>query len=248
MTVPWLLGVARHKLADHYRRRHDRFSIPVAELPEPVDPADDWDVELDRIVAESVLAKLSEQHRTVLALRYMDDCSVPECAELIGRTVHATEALLVRARRAFKTAVPGAGRRDVMNNSYDPLTVLHGDELPIAPDPGFAARLRSRLESALSLPNRTQGVEMSGTDTAIADLTETTTHVASAPPRPAALPYLCRRQRSRGHRLVRRHLRCDGGRRTVRDGRRPHRPCRVGDRRRRALPRRRVSRARAESA
>jgi len=106
MTVPWLLGVARHKLADHYRRRHDRFSVPMAELPEPVDPVDDWDVELDRIVAESVLAKLSEQHRTVLALRYMDDCSVPECAQLIGRTVHATEALLVRARRAFKKQYP----------------------------------------------------------------------------------------------------------------------------------------------
>src|SRR5689334_4749565 len=35
MTVPWLIGVARHKLADHYRRRHDRFTEPVAELPEP---------------------------------------------------------------------------------------------------------------------------------------------------------------------------------------------------------------------
>ena len=106
MTVPWLLGVARHKLADHYQRRHDRFSIPVAELPEPVDPVDDWDAALDRIVAESVLARLSEQHRTVLALRYMDDCSVPECAELMGRTVHATEALLVRARRAFRHQYP----------------------------------------------------------------------------------------------------------------------------------------------
>ncbi|MDT5331229.1 MAG: polymerase sigma-70 factor, subfamily [Mycobacterium sp.] len=106
MTVPWLLGVARHKHADHYRRRHDRFSIPVAELPEPVDPVDDWDAALDRIVAESVLARLSEQHRTVLALRYMDDCSVPECAELIGRTLHATEALLVRARRAFRHQYP----------------------------------------------------------------------------------------------------------------------------------------------
>ena len=106
MSMPWLLGVARHKLADHYRRRHDRFSVPVAELPEPVSPADDWDAALDRIVAESVLARLPEQHRTVLALRYMDDCSVPECAELIGRTVHATEALLVRARRAFRSEYP----------------------------------------------------------------------------------------------------------------------------------------------
>jgi RNA polymerase sigma-70 factor (ECF subfamily) len=106
MTVPWLIGVARHKLADHYRRRHDRFSVPVAELPEPVEPADHWDAELDRIVAETVLARLGEQHRTVLSLRYLDDCSVPECAELIGRTVHATEALLVRARRAFKKEYP----------------------------------------------------------------------------------------------------------------------------------------------
>lgn len=106
LSVPWLIGVARHKLADHYRRRHDRFAVPVAELPEPVDPDDDWDVELDRIVAESVLTSLSEQHRTVLALRYLDDCTVPECAELIGRTVHATEALLVRARRAFRAHYP----------------------------------------------------------------------------------------------------------------------------------------------
>ena len=111
ITVPWLIGVARHKLADHYRRRSDRFTVPVADLPEPVDPADEWDAELDRIVAESVLAKLPEQHRTVLALRYMDDCSVPECAELIGRTVHATEALLVRARRAFRSHYPRTGRR-----------------------------------------------------------------------------------------------------------------------------------------
>ncbi len=106
IAVPWLIGVARHKLADHYRRGHDRTTVPVAQLPETVDPSDDWDAELDRIVAESVLTRLSEPHRTVLALRYMDDCSVPECAALIGRTVHATEALLVRARRAFKQQYP----------------------------------------------------------------------------------------------------------------------------------------------
>jgi RNA polymerase sigma-70 factor (ECF subfamily) len=29
---------------------------------------------------------------------------VPEVAALLGRTVHATEALLVRARKAFKRA------------------------------------------------------------------------------------------------------------------------------------------------
>src|SRR5262249_41950718 len=63
------------------------------------------------------------------------------------------------------------------------------------PDPAFAARLRARLESAANLfesqPNRTQGVVMSGTDTAIAQLNEPAAQpVAAAPPRPAALPYL----------------------------------------------------------
>ena len=33
IAVPWLLGVARHKLADHYRRRHDRRDRPVADVP-----------------------------------------------------------------------------------------------------------------------------------------------------------------------------------------------------------------------
>lgn len=59
----------------------------------------------------------------------------------------------------------------------DPLDVLHTDDLPVQPDPAFAARLRRRLESALSLP---EGVLM--TDTAV--LPEL------SPPRPAALPYL----------------------------------------------------------
>jgi RNA polymerase sigma-70 factor (ECF subfamily) len=107
ITVPWLIGVARHKLADHFRRRYDRLAVPVADVPEPDSPADAWDAELDRIVAESTLRRLSEPHRAVLTLRYMDDCSVNECAELIGRTVHATEALLVRARRSFRDHYEG---------------------------------------------------------------------------------------------------------------------------------------------
>ena len=48
-----------------------------------------------------------------------------------------------------------------MNNSHDPLTVLHGDELPVQPDPAFAARLRARLESAANCPNPIERKELS---------------------------------------------------------------------------------------
>ena len=62
-------------------------------------------------------------------------------------------------------------------NNHDPLTVLHGGELPVVPDPEFAARLRARLEAGANIfeaqPNRTEGVDMSGTDIAIAELNDT---------------------------------------------------------------------------
>jgi predicted enzyme related to lactoylglutathione lyase len=83
-----------------------------------------------------------------------------------------------------------------VNNSHDPLTVLSGDDQPVSPDPAFAARLRARLESALTLPTHLEGVDMSGTDTAIAELNQPAAVLAppqSAEPdsRPAAaIPYL----------------------------------------------------------
>ena len=56
-----------------------------------------------------MLGRLGPHHRAALTLRYLDDLPVPQVASLLGRTVHATEALLVRARSAFRTAYCQAG-------------------------------------------------------------------------------------------------------------------------------------------
>ena len=40
-------------------------------------------------------------------LRYLDALPVPEVAELLGRSTTATEALLVRAKAAFRRAYDG---------------------------------------------------------------------------------------------------------------------------------------------
>lgn len=108
-TVAWLIGVARHKLVDHWRRqgREDRRLHAVADLTETVD--DPWDVRLEVAHAHHVLGGLGPHHRSALVLRYLDGLSVPEVAASLGRTVHATEALLVRARRAFRTAYEQQG-------------------------------------------------------------------------------------------------------------------------------------------
>jgi RNA polymerase sigma-70 factor (ECF subfamily) len=105
VTPAWLIGIARHKLADHWRRaeREQRRLTAVASN-EPDDAGDPWDVELDVLDARDVLGALGAHHRAALTLRYVDDLTVPAVAELLGRTVHATEALLVRARSAFRAA------------------------------------------------------------------------------------------------------------------------------------------------
>jgi RNA polymerase sigma-70 factor, ECF subfamily len=102
LGVGWLIGVARHKLADHWRRaeREQRGLRVVAGQQSELD--DPWDRELDALLAREVLAALGPHHRAALTLRYLDGLPVPDVAEHLGRTTHATEALLVRARNAFR--------------------------------------------------------------------------------------------------------------------------------------------------
>jgi RNA polymerase sigma-70 factor, ECF subfamily len=102
LTVGWLIGVARHKLADHWRRV-EREARPVSVVagtddrePAPEDP-------FEPSLARRTLADLGPSHRHVLTLRYLDGLAPAEVAAVLGRTVGATEVLLVRARQAFRT-------------------------------------------------------------------------------------------------------------------------------------------------
>ncbi len=61
----------------------------------------------NRIRAREVLDRLGAHHRAALTLRYLDGLPVPEVARHLDRTVHATEALLVRARAAFRRIYEG---------------------------------------------------------------------------------------------------------------------------------------------
>ncbi len=110
VSTRWLIGVARHKLVDHWRRRErEERGLRLVHETGTVDP---WDEELDALLAREVLAELGAHHRAALTLRYLDGLAVPEVAKLLGRTVHATEALLVRARAAFRTAYRRKEGRD----------------------------------------------------------------------------------------------------------------------------------------
>ena len=103
LNIAWLIGTARHKLIDHWRRTERRKE-------ELADLWDDIAVPGSRTMQRSTsprpmprLPQLAPQHRAVLTLRYLDDLPVGDVATTIGRTVHATESLLTRAKAAFRT-------------------------------------------------------------------------------------------------------------------------------------------------
>lgn len=109
MSTGWLIGIARHKLVDHWRAA-EREERGLRTVGEPDDTVDPWDAHLDALAAREVLDSQTGTHRAVLTLRYLDGLAVPECARVLGRTVAATEALLTRARTAFRRSYPGGAR------------------------------------------------------------------------------------------------------------------------------------------
>ncbi|MBC7853162.1 MAG: sigma-70 family RNA polymerase sigma factor [Pirellulaceae bacterium] len=92
----WLTGIARHKIADWYRRR-EKSATTEAE------PGTQDTSSANSVVAD-VLDALPAEERVILEWKYVDRCTVREIAERLGRTEKGVEALLYRARNAFRTA------------------------------------------------------------------------------------------------------------------------------------------------
>ncbi|HEY6427787.1 MAG TPA: sigma-70 family RNA polymerase sigma factor [Acidimicrobiales bacterium] len=112
VNVAWLVGVARHKLVDHWRRvaREERNLAVAEQMSDGLD--DPWVDYLDSAVVHASLARLSAHQRAALTLRYLDGLQVREVAEYLDRSVHATETLLVRARAALRRVYREEESRD----------------------------------------------------------------------------------------------------------------------------------------
>lgn len=110
--VTWVVGIARNKLVDHFRRaerdqrrhaalvareigHHGTGQPPPGIHPDEVDEA---------------LTRLPALQRAVLVLHYMDHLPVREVARFIGKSEAATASLLARGREAFRQAFQEADR------------------------------------------------------------------------------------------------------------------------------------------
>lgn len=103
--LTWACGIARHKVADHFRRKHrdERRRLRLVDNTETVTQSGE-DVTVTHEAVVETLRALPEAQRIVLALHYLDSLSVHEIADRLGRSESAVESLLARGRDTFKKA------------------------------------------------------------------------------------------------------------------------------------------------
>ena len=109
--VPWLIGIARHQLARHYRKRERSERWWSGEPVRPIEPVSEGPEFRSSEVALDIrraLGSLPALQQAALVFRFLDGLSVREVAAHLGRSEDATESLLRRARGQFERAYRGA--------------------------------------------------------------------------------------------------------------------------------------------
>ncbi len=97
----WLLGIAGNRLADRWRRAGKRQEIP----------ADDWhETGTDAKVEESLMLfqlveELPQDQRLVICRRFVDQRSLREIAQELGRSEGAIKQLQFRALQSLRTRI-----------------------------------------------------------------------------------------------------------------------------------------------
>jgi len=106
--VAWLIGIARQRLVDHYRKQGrqraelspdalDLLDQSYAEAAEEID---------DRLVAlRKCMEQLPEHHRVLIQRRYGLDDGLAEIAKSVGSSAKAVNAMLTRVRKLLADCV-----------------------------------------------------------------------------------------------------------------------------------------------
>lgn len=103
--LTWLTAIARHQLADHYRRldkeERRRLRLVVKEIAADKEGRA-WHRIDEREAIVRALGSLPTLQRAVLVLHYADGLSVREISGELGKSESSIESLMTRARDAFR--------------------------------------------------------------------------------------------------------------------------------------------------
>lgn len=107
-VAPWLYGVATRQASNFLRRegRHERLLEDFSQRgtgPEVPPNPRDWVMHCERRESvENAMTALASEDREILLLKYTEDLSYRELAQLLDTTVKAIEHRLLKARNALR--------------------------------------------------------------------------------------------------------------------------------------------------
>ncbi len=100
--LTWMVGIARHEVADFYRKKYAKKAISYLPLSDIIinHKIDDAHEVSEKV--KLVFGQLDTEHQELLLLKYIDGKKVKDIAAELGRSVKAIESELFRAREEFK--------------------------------------------------------------------------------------------------------------------------------------------------
>jgi len=105
----FLYAIGRRVASDHLRKNRGKETVSLEalaeegfDLPAEEDVAAAYLRDETHHAVHRALGRLKDSHREVLWLVYFEDLSMKEVADVLGKSVHATEALIYRARLSMK--------------------------------------------------------------------------------------------------------------------------------------------------
>ena len=106
--VAWLIGIARQRLVDHYRkqdRQRAQLSDDALELLDRsyAEAAEQVDDRLDAL--RKCMEKLPEHHKLLINRRYGFDDALTDIAKSVGSNAKAVNAMLVRVRKLLADCI-----------------------------------------------------------------------------------------------------------------------------------------------
>jgi len=107
-----LYKVARNTVIDHYRKSSQKFNVEIGNESDALELADESQnphKEIEAADEFSALAKkilgLKDEYREVITLRYIDELSIKEIADIINKSRGNTRVLIYRALNALRELV-----------------------------------------------------------------------------------------------------------------------------------------------
>ncbi len=97
--------IARNLIADYYQRRGpEQIQIEEVEyrISDEGKGADQIEAASELIFLKKALKKLREDHQDILTMRFMDQMSISEISEMIGKTDNNTRVIIHRATKALR--------------------------------------------------------------------------------------------------------------------------------------------------